>query len=292
MKFSICMTNYNTEAVIERSLDLIISKINPDEFEIMIVDSKSKDHSLDILERYAKKYGNMKIISKKCLRGRGWQTAFEHSTGDTIIIATCDTIYNDLWIKLILLYEREGFDFALSAWFTRIYPRKLLDDVGGWKNLQYWEDIELLSRLAKNKKCKTYPIVCGENLKRRAYTNFFEKTYRRYRRVHDKVLIAKHIPIYLWILAYWKINRKEQGLIGTLGRFGYQVAILFAAKIVSCFKSIFFEYGNMRYLNNLEETALDLGLGGIKDMQTEKGEYDTKEKCIEAYKKGDWGYIP
>ena len=49
------MTNYNTEDVIERSLDSIISKINPDEFELVVVDSKSKDRSLDILERYAKK---------------------------------------------------------------------------------------------------------------------------------------------------------------------------------------------------------------------------------------------
>ena len=286
------MTNYNTEDVIERSLDSIISKINPDEFEIVVVDSNSKDRSLEILERYAENYGNMKIISKKCLRGRGWQTAFEHSTGDTIILAACDTIYNDLWIKLIQTYEHEGFDFALSAWFTQIYPRKLLEEVGGWKNLQYWEDVELWGRLAKIKKYKTYPIVCGENLKRTVHTNIFEKTYRRYRRVHDKMLIAKHIPTYLWVLTYWKIYREKHGLVGTIRRFGYQVAILFAAKIISRFRRLFFEYGDMRYLSNLEETVIDLGLGDIDDMQVEKGEYDTKENCIEAYKKGDYGYIP
>ena len=289
MKYSICMTNYNTEDVLERSLDSIISKINSQEFEIVVVDAKSKDNSLQILNKYAQNYGNMKIISKKCLRGRGRQIAFENAKGDIIITADCDTIYNDSWIQLIRTYEQNNFNFALSAWFTQIYPRDLLEQVGGWNNLQYWEDVELWSRLAKIEKYKTYPIVCGENLKRVVSTNFFEKTYRRYRRVHDKVLIAKHIPISLWILTYWKIYMHNGGSVSDIGRFGYQTAILFSAEIITRFRKLFYEYGDMRYLNDFDTTVINLG---IAEMQIGKGKYITKEGCIDAYKKGDYSYIP
>ena len=289
MKYSICMTNYNTEDVLERSLDSIISKINSHDFEIVVVDAKSKDNSLQILKNYAQNYGNMKIISKKCLRGMGRQIAFKNAKGNIIITADSDTIYNDNWIQLIRTYEQNNFNFALSAWFTQIYPRDLLEQVGGWNNLQYWEDVEGWSRVAKIGKYKTYPIVCGENLKRVVSTNFFEKTYRRYRKVHDKVLIAKHIPMYLWILTYWKIYMQNGGLVGGIGRFGYQSAILFSAVIATRLRRVFNEYGDMKYLSDLEKTVIDLG---ISDMQIEKDEYDTKEGCINAYYKGDYSYIP
>ncbi len=284
MKYSICMTNYNTEDILERSLDSIISKINPQEFEIVVVDSKSKDNSLQILEKYAKKYGNMKIISKRCLRGAGRQIAFKNSKGGIIITADCDTIYNDNWIKLIMTYEQNHYDFALSAWFTQIYPRKLLEQVGGWKNLQYWEDIELWSRLAEIGKYKTYPIICGENIKRKVSKNFFETMYRRYRRVHDKVLLTPHIPTYLWIFTYWKMYSFRK-----FHKFIYQTMIFALAKFFTYFERLFNNFGDINNLNDLEKTILDLQ---IAPMRIEKVDSNSTEGCIEAYKKGDYHYIP
>ena len=288
MKFSICMTNYNSEDVLEQSLDSIISKINPQEFEIIIVDSKSKDNSLQILKNYAEKYCNIKVISKKCLRGTGRQIAFNNAKGQIIITADCDTIYNNDWIKLIRTYEQKHFDFALSAWFTQIYPKELLEQVGGWKNLQYWEDVELWSRLAEIGEYKTYPIICGKNIKRKVSKNILEKTYRRYRRVHDKMLLAKYIPMYLWIFSYWKIYNQEYEFPGSLRRFINETSILFLAKIMSGFRRKIHKYGDITYLNNLEETVIDLHIGNMK---IEKTEFTTKKDCIYAYKKGDYGYI-
>ena len=283
MKYSICMTNYNTEDVLERSLDSIISKINSQDFEIVVVDAKSKDNSLQILKKYAQNYGNMKIISKKCLRGMGRQIAFKNAKGNIIITADCDTIYNDNWMQLIKTYEENNFNFALSAWFTQIYPRDLLEQVGGWNNLQYWEDVELWSRLAKIGKYKTYPIVCGENLKRVVSTNLIEKTYRRYRRIHDKILLAKHIPFYLWICTYFKLFNNY--------RLIYNLSILIFAKSAATLRKQFNDYGNIEYLSDIDKTVIDLQIAEYDVIETIDTQYDTKSGCLKAYKSGDYRYI-
>ena len=287
MKYSICMTNYNTEDILEKSLDSIISRINSHEFEIIVVDSKSKDKSLHILNNYASKYGNMKIISKKCLRGMGRQIAFKNSVGNIIITADCDTVYDDNWMKIIRIYEQNDFDFALCSYGIGIYPRELLDKVDGWNNLQYWEDVELWSRLAEIGKYKNYPVYCCNNYKRSVSVSFLEKTYRRYRRMHDKLLLAKQVPFYLYFLTYYSIYIQKKG---SFKHFFYQSAILIIAKIISYFRSKIFKYGDIKFLNDINSTIIDLNIENIEFLEICK--YDTKEKCIQAYKNGDFGYLP
>lgn len=291
MKYSICMTNYNTEDVLSKSLDSILSKINTHDYEIVIVDSCSKDRSPEILKRYAKNYSNIKILSKECLRGKGRQIAFENSEGDFIITADCDTIYNDNWIKLINCYEKNDSDFAVSAWFTQIYPRELLENVGGWKNLQYWEDVELWSRLAKLGKYKTCPIVCGQNIKRKVSKNFVEKKYRRFRRVHDKVLLAKHIPLTLYIKSYIKLYETEEKYTIRVAKIFQESTIVLIAKVICSFRRSIGNYGDIEYLNSLDNTLIKFNFSE-EDLKISESKYATLEGCIESYKNGDYKYLP
>ena len=289
-QYSICMTNYNTVDVIERSLESIINRINFSDCEIIVVDSKSTDGSLEILRRYEKKYPQFKVIVKKCLRGTGWQTAFENSKGEFIIIVACDTIYNDLWTKIIKYYMRNNLDFALSMWFCQIYPRGLLIKVGGWNNLQYLEDADLWARIAKYKRYYTYPVVCGENLKREPAKNIIERFYRIYKRIHDKLLVTRNIPIKYYLLGYWKaICRKWIG-IHRVTRIIFYFSCLIPAVIVKSLRRSLHKYGDIATLREYN-IVVDFGFTDKNKLVTGES-YDTVESVKKAYEEGDLNYLP
>ncbi len=165
IKYSLCATTYNVEFRLRKSLDSILRFINPTDFEIVVVDSESKDGTTAILREYQKIFPNFKIIEKKCKRGLGRQIAFENSGGEYIIQVDLDTMYPLQWIEFIKAYEDlEGQKKnAVQACFSGIYPRYLIEKVGGWRNLQWAEDFDLWWRLIKINAFKWCPLIVGEN---------------------------------------------------------------------------------------------------------------------------------
>ena len=212
MKYSICSTVYNNAPRLRASLDSILKYINHEEFEIVVVDSKSTDGTLEILKEYAERFPNFKIIVKKCTRGKGRQIAFENSQGDYIIPVDLDTIYLSQWWELIKAYENwEGKGkYALQAISSGIYPRHLLEKVGGWRDLQYAEDFDLWWRLIEIDAFKWYPLVTGYNWvtkepEKRQEKNIFKIIYRKYLNERDRFIarpeystIARLLEIKMW----------------------------------------------------------------------------------------------
>lgn len=197
MKYSICTTNYNTEDVIEYCLNSIISQIDKNNYEIIIVDNKSNDKSPEIIERYCKTYKNIKLISIRCSRGRGRQIAFENSKGDYIIQIDCDTIYRPEFKKFIEIYNKKKYGFCIHAHYCGIYPREILQKIGGWKDLNYAEDVDLWMRLVKINSFKWSRLVIGENIKRKVHQNAFEKYNRKYCLLRDLMFIPCYDLKYL-----------------------------------------------------------------------------------------------
>ncbi len=202
MKYSICSTVYNAAPRLRASLDSILQYINPEEFEIVVVDSNSTDGTLDILKEYANKFQNFKIIVRKCTRGKGRQIAFENSHGDYIIPVDLDTIYLPQWWELIKAYESwEGRGkYALQAIYSGIYPRHLLEKVGGWRNLQYAEDFDLWWRLIEIDTFKWYPLITGYNWEekdpeKRQTKNVFKIIYRKYLKEKDTFIARPEYSI-------------------------------------------------------------------------------------------------
>jgi glycosyltransferase involved in cell wall biosynthesis len=63
MKLSVIIPNYNDAKYIPQCLDSIINqKLKSDEFEIIMVNDGSTDNSLEVIQNYAKKYSEYKII--------------------------------------------------------------------------------------------------------------------------------------------------------------------------------------------------------------------------------------
>lgn len=157
--YSICITCRNNIDTVEASLESILSQAN-DKFEIVVVDAKSNDGTLQVLQKYAKN-GYIKLIIKKCSRGKGRQIAFEKSKGDYIIAnMDLDDVFAPKLKNLLDFYRKhcEGKILLTILGVSKklrgpqnitIGDRNLLERLDGWRDLQYAEDWDMWSRAAK-----------------------------------------------------------------------------------------------------------------------------------------------
>ena len=141
-------------------MESILGQTN-DKFEVVVVDAKSNDGTLQVLQKYAER-GCIKLIVKKCSRGKGRQIAFENSKGDYIIAnMDLDDVFMPKLKDLLDFYRKhcEGKILLTILAVSKklrgtqnitIGDRKLLERLGGWRDLQYSEDWDLWSRAAKS----------------------------------------------------------------------------------------------------------------------------------------------
>ncbi len=162
---SICTTNYNCAHALKQHLDSVYSQLDEDLFEYIVVDNQSKDNSLQILKEYAKDHKNMRIISQKCSIGMGRQIGFLESSGEYIMIIDTDTVYHPKFKDFVDIYFRDYSDYALQAILAAIYPRKIWEEVGGRRDLNVYEDVDMWVRIWKISKMKFYPVMMGDNVK-------------------------------------------------------------------------------------------------------------------------------
>jgi glycosyltransferase involved in cell wall biosynthesis len=147
--YSICITNYNTEDSIKKSLDSIVAQID-DQFELVIVDNCSTDSSQEIIRAYEKRF-NVRLIIEKCSRGIGRQIALENSSGKYIIgQMDMDDVFKPNLKKLLQIYH-DNFEncMLVTSEIIMIAPKELVTKIGGYQDLNYLEDRDLYSRAAR-----------------------------------------------------------------------------------------------------------------------------------------------
>ena len=175
VKYSICITHRNNVNTVKESLGSILSQLNQD-FEVIVVDSKSTDGSLDILRRYSEE-GRIKLLEQRCSRGKGRQIALEHANGD-IILSNLDTdeVYSPHFNSLLEIYKQSGHRKVLLAISgirkgererqnITIAPRDFLEMIGGWRDVNYGEDWDLWKRAAEHDRFVViaFPLVSGSD---------------------------------------------------------------------------------------------------------------------------------
>lgn len=155
-RYSICITCRNEINTIRASLVSILEQMD-ERFEVVVVDSQSTDGTLSVLQEYAK-LGKIKLIVKKCTRGKGRQIAFENSSGEYIISGLdMDDIIAPKLNQFIDFYHGKCEGMLLlatnslerSSQNVMMAPRSLILQIGGWRNLKYGEDWDVWSRAAK-----------------------------------------------------------------------------------------------------------------------------------------------
>ena len=126
-------------------MESIFNQLN-DSFEIVVCDNCSNDGSKEVLQEYAQK-GRIKLVVEKSSRGKGRQIAFENSTGKYIIsgLDTDDKLKQD-FIVFLNIYHRYYEGEMLSAGTIHVIPKKLVKEIGGWRDLKYGEDVDFHKR--------------------------------------------------------------------------------------------------------------------------------------------------
>lgn len=98
MNISICITTLNEEESIGRLLDsLLVQSKKPN--EIVIVDGKSTDKTVEIIRHYQKKYGGIKFIVEKSTRAGARNLGIEIAKGDIIAVTDAGCIVDKNWLK-------------------------------------------------------------------------------------------------------------------------------------------------------------------------------------------------
>jgi glycosyltransferase involved in cell wall biosynthesis len=222
-KYSVCITNYNSIDTIRGSMESIFNQLD-DRFEIVVCDNCSNDGSKEILQGFAEK-GRIKLIVERSSRGKGRQIAFNNSTGKYIIsgLDTDDKLKQDFQIFL-KIYHRYYEGEMLSAKTIHIIPRKLVGEIGGWRDLKYGEDVDFHKRAKSSGKQHEleYPLILiqrGHN-KRTILEKFSEMLnasrcwYRIGKSVSDQVKMSflLHKPIVLVFAVTALIECKSRGI--------------------------------------------------------------------------------
>jgi glycosyltransferase involved in cell wall biosynthesis len=167
-----------------------------DRFEVLVVDSKSTDGSLAILQRF-EALGKIRLIVKKCSRGEGRQIAFGASNGEYVLAnLDLDDVFKSKLLELIDFYHKRAEGYLLwvrcptpdSYWGEEnvtIAPSKLLAGLGGWRDLQFYEDWELCARAARQGvyRWTKFDLLLDSNphLDRRTFFGRYRTLYIRYR---------------------------------------------------------------------------------------------------------------
>ena len=104
MKISFITTVFNEEKTINKFLDSLISQSKLPT-EIIIVDGKSNDETIQRIKKYASKFKKKRVVFtlviKKGNRSIGRNEAIKNATGDLIVCSDAGNILDRNWIKNI-----------------------------------------------------------------------------------------------------------------------------------------------------------------------------------------------
>ncbi len=114
-RYTICITHYNDAQTVERSLQSILDQID-NTFEVVLVDQRSTDGSLQILQQYESK-GSIRLYHQETRnRGLGRKLAFEMSKGETIVgQVDMDDFFLPNLKELLTLFQRSYGDKVLRV---------------------------------------------------------------------------------------------------------------------------------------------------------------------------------
>ena len=95
-EISIVLPTYNGEQYISQSIDSILKQTFPD-WELIIVNDCSTDHTLEIVKQYAEKDHRIKIVNNSINKKlpSSLNIGFQHSCGNFLTWTSDDNLYHE-----------------------------------------------------------------------------------------------------------------------------------------------------------------------------------------------------
>lgn len=117
--FSIIIPARNEQAIIEKTLHGVFSKIKYKNFEVVVVNDNSTDNTFDVAVKFKKKYKNLKVINNK---QKGFGTAllagFKNAKYDYVVPVMADLCDNVEDINK--MYElTKGYDIICGSRYMK-----------------------------------------------------------------------------------------------------------------------------------------------------------------------------
>jgi len=150
VEYAVCSTTYNCAPRLRASLESLRRAVAAfPGTEFVVVDNLSTDGTREILDEESRRDPRLRVIALRCKRGRGRQAAAQASTARFVVRADLDTVYSPRLAELLRRHAgwAERATTALATRYLDILPRALLEEFGGWRDLNYWEDVDLWHRL-------------------------------------------------------------------------------------------------------------------------------------------------
>ena len=151
------MLCFNDDTTVEASVESVLELSKYREVEVAVVDNLSTDGSRDVLRRLRDE-GKISLIERRCSRGEGRQLGFEATSGDYVLgHMDCDDVFDAEGLDSLLELYHRGFEGEVVMTQKRgsdeasnitIGPRQLLQEIGGWRDLNWGEDWDLWARAA------------------------------------------------------------------------------------------------------------------------------------------------
>lgn len=127
MKISVIIPVFNEENFILNTLKNVQLQKHKFDLEIIVIDDKSTDKTLEILTNNSNLYDKLVKSSSNLGKGNALKLGFENCTGEIILIQDADQEYDpNQYDKLIEPFEKFGADFVLGSRFRSEGYRRVI----------------------------------------------------------------------------------------------------------------------------------------------------------------------
>ena len=204
---------YNTEKYFKECLDSILNQTFKD-IELICINDKSTDKSLDILERYAKKDSRIKIINleEKSGQATARNKGLEFINGDYIAFIDSDDIIDlDTFEKTYNFIKKHDQDMVVFN-MVRLYGKKIIPSEIHLKGVPGEEIIS--TNILEYNDFIYDTCVCNKLVK----TSFFKENNFKFLdgRLYEDMLLsmelfskAKSVGVLPDVTYYWRIRRDD-----------------------------------------------------------------------------------
>ena len=120
---SVVMPNYNHGAYLPRSLAALLDQSAPAS-EVIVVDDASKDNSLEVLEGFAKRYPNLRMLRNEQNLGavKAAQRGMAEAKGDYLFLPSADDEilpgFFEASLRLLAEHPNAASSCTVSTWFV------------------------------------------------------------------------------------------------------------------------------------------------------------------------------